>query len=420
MKARGQNGLIGQTQLEIDGIPDISRLQDTAQRFGDENPLLNARVGRSIFTMLPCWHENRGLKRVLNLNLWAEEGFIGDSFPPKKVKTAHQLAEILLNTPLEDQSGVGNLRLDLLLLKDGGSILFFTWSHILFDGKGAELMVRKFLEAANGKVVSKASVRPEKTLPLTHQLKKTRPATQRFCELIDHEYVSLSGKASGKGRFRYKILKFDQETTKKIQERGVGLCGLFSISFYLACAVRAHRKAFLSRGMDPAHYVNSIPVQVRPKTENGDPFQNRVSVLFFLFKREHLDTLKHAVHAAQSQFEEMTRNELGPSFEMLLRLMRRLPGSLYMKFLGAQFSGTIASFFHSSTGPFPFDNASLCGVRVSDARHVPSVSAPPGSGLFFSESHGCLTAVFSWRDVAVTEVEADLILQQVKHDLTNG
>lgn len=133
-----------------------------------------------------------------------------------------------------------------------------------------------------------------------------------------------------------------------------------------------------------------------------------------------MDTLKHAVQSAQSQFEEMTRNELGPSFEMLLRLMRRLPGSLYMKFLGAQFSGTIASFFHSFTGAFPFDNASLCGVRVSDARHVPSVSAPPGSGLFFSESHGCLTAVFSWRNIAVSEVEADLILQQLKHDLMNG
>ena len=420
MKARGQNGLIGQTQLELDGIPDISLLQDTSQKFGDENPLLNARVGRSIFTMLPCWHENRGSKRVLNLNLWAEEGFIGESVPPKKIKTAHQLAETLLNTPLEDQSGVGNLRLDLLLLKDGGSILFFTWSHILFDGKGAELLVRKFLEAAEGKAISKARERPEKALPLIHQLKKTRPATRRFFDLIEHEYVSLSGKASGKGRFRYKILKFDQETTKKIQERAVGLCGLFSISFYLACAVRAHRKAFLSRGMDPSHYVNSIPVQVRPKTENGDPFQNRVSVLFFLLKREQLDTLKHAVQSAQSQFEEMTRSELGPSFEMLLRLMRRLPGSLYMKFLGAQFSGTIASFFHSFTGAFPFDNASLCGVRVSDARHVPSVSAPPGSGLFFSESHGCLTAVFSWRDVAVTEVEADLILQQLKHDLMNG
>ncbi len=119
MKAREQNGLIGQKKLELDGIPDISLLQDTAQRFVDENPLLNSRVGRSIFTMLPCSHENRRSKRVLNLNLFAEEGFIVDGVPLKKVKKAYQLAEILLNTPLADQSGVGNLRLDLLLLKDG-------------------------------------------------------------------------------------------------------------------------------------------------------------------------------------------------------------------------------------------------------------------------------------------------------------
>lgn len=52
MKARGQNGLIGQTQLELDGIPDISLLQDTSQKFGDENPCSMRGLEEAF---LPCF-----------------------------------------------------------------------------------------------------------------------------------------------------------------------------------------------------------------------------------------------------------------------------------------------------------------------------------------------------------------------------
>lgn len=419
MKSQGQNELIGQTQLELNGVPDLAVLKDVARRFGDSHPLLNARISRNIFNLVPSWMEGRGANRFLDLTLWREVGVTFESdFTFQDVPSAHQLSEDILNTSLEGQSGIRNLRLDLVLLKSGGSILIFTWNHLLFDGKGAELLVSGFIQATKSGPISKPSSKIEKPISIMDQLKKAKPATDRFFELVSHDYLSLSASKPGPCRLRYKILRFDQETTKKIQERAENFSGLFSISFYLACAARAHRQAFLSRACDPAHYVSSIPVQVRRKGASGNPFQNQVTVLFFLLKRESLDTLHSAVEAAQKQFEDMTRKGLGPSFEMILRLMRRLPSYVYFKFLGTQFSGRITSFFHSSTGAFSFDRASICGVGVVDARHVPAVSAPPGSGLFFSESHGRLTAVFSWRDGPVTESEADIILRQVEADLT--
>ena len=306
------------------------------------------------------------------------------------------------------------------MLREGGSTLLFTWDHLLFDGKGAELLVKTFIEACKGGKLPTYKNTHAVPTPISVQLKKAKPATDRFFELVSNNYRSLAGNKPGPCKLRYKLLKFDPETTIKIQERATALSGLFSISFYLACAARSHRQAFLSRGNDPTHYVSSIPVQVRRKGANSDPFQNRVTVLFFSFKREDLNTLQSAVHAGQSQFEDMTRKELGPAFEMILRLMRRLPSFFYLKFLGTQFSGHITSFFHSSTGAFAPIDSHLCGSRITDAYHVPSVSAPPGSGIFFGESHGQLTVTFSWRDGAVTEAEADLILAQVKKDLTGS
>ena len=422
MKRQGQNGLIGQTQLQLEGVPDIATLQEGAKRFGAAYPLLNARVRRSFFSLLPSWRQDTHSHRILGLQFWKEEGAnVGDEvLEAKEVKSQHHLAEDLLNSPLEDQSGVRNLRLDLILLRDGGSALLFTWDHLLFDGKGAELLVKAFIEACKGTPLPEYSNKPAIPVPISVQLKKSKAATDRFFELVSNNYRSLSGNNPGPCRLRYKLLKFDPEETIKIQERATAFSGLFAISFYLACAARGHRQAFLSRGSDPTHYVCSIPVQVRRKGAHSDPFQNRVTVLFFSLKKEDLGTIQDAVQAGQSQFEDMTRKELGPSFEMILRLMRRLPSFFYLKFLGTHFSGQITSFFHSSTGMFALSEYHLCGSRITDAYHVPSVSAPPGSGLFFGECQGQLTATFSWRDDAVTEAEADLILAQVKKDLTGS
>ena len=422
MKSQGQNGLIGQTQLQFEGVPDIAALQAGAERFGRSYPLLNARVRRSPFSLIPSWRQDSGSRRILSLQLWKEAGAgaAAGGTEAKAVKSLHQLAEDLLNSPLGAQSGVRNLRLDLVLLQNRGSALLFTWDHLLFDGKGAELLVRAFIEACKGSPLPDYTGKPAVRIPLAAQLKKAKPATDRFFELVSNKYRSLAGKRPGPCRLRYKLLKFDPESTLKIQERATAFSGLFAISFYLACAARGHRQAFLSRGCDPSHYVSSIPVQVRRKGVHSNPFQNRVTVLFFSFKKEDLGTMQDAVQAGQRQFEDMTRKELGPSFEMILHLMRRLPSFFYLKFLGTQFSGHITSFFHSSTGAFAPIDSHLCGSRITDAFHVPSVSAPPGSGLFFGESHGQLTATFSWRDGAVTEAEADLILEQVEKDLTGS
>ncbi len=422
MKRQGQNGLIGQTQLQLEGVPNIAALEAGAKRFGAAYPLLNARVRRNFFSLVPSWRQDAHSHRILGLHLWKEAGVeaVYGGSAAKEVKSLHHLAEDLLNSPLDDQPGVRNLRLDLILLRDGRSALLFTWDHLLFDGKGAELLVRAFIEACKGTPLPEFSSKPPTPVPISVQLKKAKPATDRFFELVSNKYRSLSGNNPGPCRLRYKLLRFDPEETLKIQERATAFSGLFAISFYLACAARGHRQAFLSRGSDPTHYVSSIPVQVRRKGAHSDPFQNRVTVLFFSLKKEDLATMQDAVNAGQRQFEDMTRKELGPSFEMILHLMRRLPSFFYLKFLGTQFSGHITSFFHSSTGGFAPIDSHLCGSRITDAYHVPSVSAPPGSGLFFGESHGQLTATFSWRDGAVTEAEADLILKQVKSDLTGS
>ena len=418
MKRQGNHGHVGQTHLRLEGIPDIAALCRGAVSFGEANPLLDAFVRRNPLTLIPSWRIGRKPSGQLLPNLWHEKGAVRQTgIDSSEIESAQHLAEELLNRPLDGSGGVRNLRLDLILLQGGGSTLLLTWNHLLFDGKGAELLVGYLMEAMNGSPSIPQLSPPEPNLPIKVQLEKAKPAVDRFFNLIGNQYRCLANPQTKAGKLRYRLLHFSQEESEAIRQRAVDYSGLFSVGFYLACAARAHRQVFLSRREDPTHYVSSIPVQVRKKGGRKDPFQNRVTVLFFSLMREDLESLQTASQVAMVQFEELTRLDLGTSFSMILRLMRRLPSLFYMRFLGTQFSGNITSFFHSATGPFAVELDECCGTRIIDAYHIPSVSAPPGSGLFFGESHGRLIATFTWREGAATEAEANLVLETVTRDL---
>jgi hypothetical protein len=421
MKRRGQHGLAGQTHLLLESVPDLTALREGAARLCAEHPLLDAYVQRNPLTLEPSWRIEHHRKSNLPLKLWREHGSAQHpELDASIVGSAHELSEKILNGLLEEKAGLRNLRLDLILLRSGGSQLLLTWNHLLFDGKGAEFLASALISATIGQSKSPAKnsrIAVAKPLSLCQQIQKTRPVLDRFFNLVSNKYQSLSGPRADAGSLHYKLLQFTQKETESIHERATNLSGLYTVSFYIACAARAHRMAFLSRGQDPSHYVVSIPVQIRRKGGQNDPFQNCVTILFFCLQRDELESLNTAVASAQRQFEEMTRSELGHAFSIVLNLMRRLPARPYMKFLESQFAGEVTSFFHSSTGNFALISDELCGAMVLDAYHVPSVSAPPGSGLFFSEYSGRITATFSWRERSASEAEVDLILNQLRKDL---
>ena len=426
MHRHGQTGLIGQTHLVMEGIPDFATLHAAAEKITRGHPLLNAVVFRNPLTWKAEWRIENHPSSVLRLNLWKErhcssvlKDFQGA--PPQETDSLEELAQSLLNKPMSTQEGLRNLRLDLLLLSAGGSILLITWNHILFDGKGAEFLVATLVEATTKEHVSKPSSfiqKPVRLLSLRERFLKARPIVERFFTLGKYQYRSLSGPHPKPARLRFRVMTMTLQESKIITERSANLAGaLFYASFYLACAARAHRRAFQLRGEDPTHYVVSIPVQVRRKGGDSNPFQNCVTVFFFCLEREDLVTLPKAVKAAQKQFEEMTRAQLDRSFSEVLSLMRFLPSVLYMRFVKSNFSAEVSSFFHSYTGKFAADMDTFCGTRVLNAYHTPSVSSPPGSGLFFGMFRDQLTATFSWREGAVDDREVEAILSQLKEDL---
>lgn len=119
----------------------------------------------------------------------------------------------------------------------------------------------------------------------------------------------------------------------------------------------------------------------------------------------------------KQQFAEMTRGRLDDAFNAILEMMMRLPSSLFMRIVRWQFKGEICSFYHSHTGFFAPEISTFAGGRISNAFHLPCLSAPPGTGIFFSERDGRVSIAISWREGCLTEEERRLMVAQTLEDV---
>ena len=105
------------------------------------------------------------------------------------------------------------------------------------------------------------------------------------------------------------------------------------------------------------------------------------------------------------------------SFDAMQLLMRRMPGKLMLDMVRLGQRGEIASFYHAYTGSFGEGLTSFCGGEIVNAIHMPTLCAPPGSGLFVSECRDQLTVTVSHLDSCLSESETELMRERWRSDL---
>ena len=229
---------------------------------------------------------------------------------------------------------------------------------------------------------------------------------------------SLSGPQPRPGSAAFALEHFTVEETARLTERASGITrGLFSLAWFLAVTMRAHRAVFQKRGAEPESYQASCAVQERKGGARHPIWQNRVSQLFFCLRRDEAAGLESAARLLHEQFTTLSHTRMPQAFATMTGLFRRMPTSWYLRFIRGNSGGHITSFFYSHTGQFLPECAHFAGAKIEDGWHIPSVSAPPGSGIFFSERGGRLTATISWREGIVREEEIAVMRAALREDL---
>jgi hypothetical protein len=419
MQRTGQGRHVTQSLIELDRLPDIAKVQAALVRLVQKHPRLVARLRRDWRTFLPYWDVPEPPACGLPLGLWRERGSSAEIGVAAEIDNVPDQLERLMSLPLGADGIDFKARLDVIALRDGRALVALSWSHLLIDGKGAELLFAELGRLCDGfDLPCEGKEAPAIVLPWSEKLKRTKAAVAHLESLAKIGAPSLSGPKPRAGRGHYWNLTLTSEDSMRLTQRVEALVGaLFPMTFYVACTARAHDRVFRHRGREPRGFVASVPVQTRKRGARGPIFHNHVSIFFFCALREHLGSIEAAAAAMKQQFADMTRARLDESFLAVLEMMMRLPSWLFMRVVRWQFKGEIASFYHSHTGVFAPEMIEFAGARVTNAYHLPCFAVPPGTGLFFCERAGRVNVTLAWREGALSEEERRLMMAQVMEDL---
>lgn len=421
MNRTRQGAHVSQSVLELSGPPNLGKLRLAAQRLLQKHPLLVASPRRSWKNFLPYWSvPTPPAGGSLPLNLWREEGANGEMPGARAIADAKEFLQAEMMEPFPTIGDLPcNARLDVVLRRDGTSLVALSWSHLLLDGKGAELLFEEIGRLCDGvDLPDDTAMSAKSPVSLWQKFRKTKPAMDHLTGLQKTGTPSLGGPRPRGGRGFYEILAFDSAQSAAIQTRMEKLGGgLFPLAFFVACVARAHDRVFRHRGRSPEGYGISVPTQTRKRGARGPLFHNHVAVLYFHPVREHLESLPKATEAMRAQFASMMRAKISESFDAVLDLMRRAPSRLFLWIIRAQFRGEICSCFHSYTGPFAPGLAQFAGAPITNAYHLPCLGTPPGTGIFFGERDNRLNVTLSWREGALTDEEKELVIAQLRADL---
>ena len=320
MRRTKQGPHVTHSIIELDRQPDIDRLRKALARLVEKYPLLAGRLRRDWKTWLPYWEVPPAPGCGLPLHLWRESGAVGALREAIEVKATMELLQEIATQPLAVGGIAFKARMDVVEQRDGKYLVALSWSHLLIDGKGAELLLAEIGRLCDGVDVTCETKEPARpALTFKEKIKKTKAAVYRLENLAKIGVPSLSGPRPRRGRAFYQVITLDPADSARLTARVEGMAGaLFPMTFYVACAARAHDRVFRHRGREPRGYVVSVPVQTRKRGARGPLFHNQVSIFFFSAVREQLGSIEEATAAMkQHPVNARWQTEMAEFFESL-------------------------------------------------------------------------------------------------------
>jgi len=408
MQRTGQGIHLNQTVLELDGVPDESRLREALRTLLERYPVLTFAPRRPFPGFPPVLARSRRPAATIPLRIW-DEGDDPAALPAFQEQQLHQTeAEF-------HAAGTTGLHVCLVRLRDGTSQILFTWRHLVLDGIGAEMLLCETAAIASdgggyAAFATAPQVRAAKRRTWWGHFRAAQPAANYFRDLLrEHRFRSL-GSAQPQARLgRFVVETLSIEDSDQIARQAALRGGLMTAHFYLACATKAHHEVWRGRGEGPGAYLMSLPVRARKPGSKGPLFQNNMSFLFFSAAAGEAADVATLCIEFQRQHARFLKEGLAGSFLQLQYLMRRVPSRLYSWHLKHRMRGEINSFYHSHTGEFAPDLRTFIDCPVRNGFHIPMVFNPPGTGLFLSHRDGRLTVTMSWREGVISNEEVRLL-----------
>jgi hypothetical protein len=385
-------------------------LEDVARA----TPILRAPIGRPFGVGPPAFRLGRAAGAPLPcVTLHEDDGERSAELPP--------VLRARLNARLALERGE-LLRCDVVRYAGGAADLVLTWAHLLLDGAGSELFVRR-LDACYRGAASPALGGGAAPAPARPSIAERGRLARRWQAHVTSFGAAPPRSLGGPRRRHAQALDYDVQTlphdaTAGIIERAASVAGALTPAlFYLAATMRAHDAVFAARGDDPGHYLVPLPVNLRPRGAQGAVFQTNVALLWFHVARRHVGDLMGLVAELARQRRTGIRDGYLEASTAAMDLMRWAPARLHTWIARRSLGGEIASFYFAFTGEFLPDLTTFCGAEIVNGFHVPSVMPSPGSSVIMSVRSGRLNVAHIYQRDALSADERRVLQERLLDDL---
>jgi len=415
MRRTSQGRHLAATVVELEGTPDLNCIQRAAEELGKEYPILHARNERSKKDWIARWRTDLVSPAAVPVKRWHLPGL---SVGGEEIASLDDLIGRVINgTEIDIHAPGPNLIFHVIVLSPASWALVLAWSHSLMDAVGMTKLLH--LLASGESAPADPPPTAADAMPVSELYKQAHPMIEEMRKFPAWRPRSLHRKGARPGKSRFHVAAFGKAETAAIRSKMAATAGeLLLLPYFACCAARAVQAVISARfPEEQASILLTLPVQRQSDPAKRPLFSNHMTPYTVLLTPEELGELKPATSALYRKYADFMRRKLPAAMHALMRMMERCPSCFYNLPAFIYMRGEICSLFHSHTGAFIPGVGSMFGCRIANGYHVPSVSAPPGIGIFFSEHEGQLSMTLSWKEGCLTPLELELLKETLSQDL---
>lgn len=387
--------------------------------------LLSGRMRRHALNLAPYWEEKRRHGADSKIRITFES--LGEH------ADFQDALNVFANAPLPPGD-----HLELKLFeKSSVSYAVFKFSHQLFDGLGAEYLLRALSRSDESAIGETPFQRTPMLHDWTRQFHAGRQVNRKLLSIkrsgpLSHPFTPHPTAAA-----RFRLLSWTPEESAGIASLSERKAGPFMLTaFLLSAAARSmaavldshhHRRkrktktADTGNGHDEEKSGNllaymSCDMRGTEEIPRHSIFFNQWSLLPLLIPRENLNDPLPRIREA---LYEANAERLPLAFRNAAYLARIAPypllETIFRNAFGKVFTG---SFMFSHLPGTVLETPEFLGNGVVNLFHMPLMPPEPGVGFFFNQFHGRMNCVISCREGALEENDLNRIVLLLNSELT--
>jgi len=366
-------------------------------------PMLNGSIRRHLLHLAPYWKPGKPEP----IPFTTEELLFKSDFPLSLEKFG--------NSPLPRNQA---LAVHLITHKKEGSALIFKFSHLLFDGRGAELLLEALRNRTEDLFGENPPGLPSPKLDEWDRQFSCGKQVQRRLIAIHREGKTISHGAAAASAAAFRIIPLSETETETLRARSDREAGPFMLTPYLLALTSAAYREQLAKN-EPGNILIPMSIDMRGQDEipSDAIFFNQWSILPIQIPAETPEEPEKRIAEIRKQIFVSTGERIALAYRAASRLTRIAPPPILLRIVKKMGNSACGTFMFSFLSGTSLEQKTLAGETISNLTHLPSMPPMTGLGVFYNMFNDHLNAVISYRAGVFSEAALERFTTELERKL---